>query len=466
MQTFIRMALRYLGARKLRTTLTTLSIVFGVGVIFAGNLIIPSLIDSLRRNTLSAAGAVDLTISAIGGSSFDAQPALERVAAVQGVAAVTGLLQQPLTLPLGSDHMVAQRIIVGVDPATIGQVRPIDVVEGRFLAPGDRGVVVLPTEPGGGQIVAVGDSITLPTIGGARAFTVVGRLAESAVPSPEILLPLTDAQAMLGTPGQISTIEAALTPGADRQAVQNAALAALGAGFEAGATSTLDALGTLDIAYTMFNLLGGLALFIGAFLIFNTFRTIVIERRHDLALLRTVGASRGQVTRLIMIESVLQGLIGTAIGLLLGAGLAGLLAWGSQTVLDQYLPGAQITAELTPSALVPALLAGMITALVAGYLPARQAGRVSPLEALRPVSLAEIRRAARWNLIAGGGVMALALALLLAGPRLAAGGAILLLVALAIMGPALVLPATRTVALQGTSVSSTLVIAGASCRGT
>ena len=66
------------------------------------------------------------------------------------------------------------------------------------------------------------------------------------------------------------------------------------------------------------DLMGLLALFLGAFLIFNTFRTIVLERRHDLSMLRAIGATRAQLTQMILIESVLQGLVGTLLGLLLG----------------------------------------------------------------------------------------------------------------------------------------------------
>ncbi|WP_026370262.1 ABC transporter permease [Kallotenue papyrolyticum] len=447
MTALLMLASRYLRARKLRTALTTLSIVFGVAVIFAGNLLLPSMVEALRRNTLAAAGTVDLMISAVGGATFAPHPALERARAVEGVAAVSGVLQQAVTIPLAEGGPGFQRIIVGVDPQTITDVRTINLAEGRWFAPGERGVVILPTDPSDpqGASAPIGSTITLPTTQGLRSFKVVGRLAPSAVPSPEILMPLADAQELLGAPGQISTIEVALRPGVDRQAVAQALLAALGEGFELGATSSLDAVGTLDVSYTMFNLLGALSLFIGAFIIFNTFRTAVIERRHDLGVLRTIGATRRQVTRLLLLESLLQGLLGTAIGLLAGLGLAALAVLAFNPIVHQYFAGVRFRLEWSWSALLTAGLAGVLTALIAGYLPARAAGRVSPLAALRPVSTEEARRAARWSVVAGGLFVVVGIALLLVGPQGAAGGALLVLVGLAIASPALILPITRLV---------------------
>jgi putative ABC transport system permease protein len=98
---------------------------------------------------------------------------------------------------------------------------------------------------------------------------------------------------------------------------------------------------------------------------------------------------------------------------------------------------------VTPSAILGALGAGVITALLAGYFPARAAGKVSPLEALRPSSTASLRRAARWSLIVGVAIMLLSVLMLLAGTKTAAGGAVLFLFGMVVAAPGLVMPMAR-----------------------
>lgn len=437
MNTTAMLALRYLTARKLRAVLTTMAVVFGVAVIFAGNVVLPSALDSFRRTSLGAAGAVDLSISATGASAFASEPAVSKVAAVEGVAAATGVLQRTITVPVAKD-VNGQAVVVGVDPATIGQVRQVKVVEGRFLQPGDTNVVVF-----GGDEAKIDTTVNLPTVDGVRPYTVVGKLETNGVPSSDVYMPLPEAQTALGLPNQITGIEVALVPGADRAKIEANALAALGPEFRAGASSGADAVASLDVAYAMFNMLGALALFIGAFLIFNTFRTIVLERKRDLAMLRAIGATRGQVTTVLVIESLLQGVIGSVLGLVVGAGMALLLLIAMRSVAEQYLGGVTIEPEFSLGAALPAVVAGIVTTLLAGYLPARAAGRVSPLEVLRPTSTDEQRRAARWNLVVGLVLVVAAIGLLFAGPRAATGGALLFLIGLAVASPALIQPAAR-----------------------
>jgi hypothetical protein len=85
------------------------------------------------------------------------------------------------------------------------------------------------------------------------------------------------------------------------------------------ASSLLTSLGT---AQAVIELLGILTLFMGGFIIFNTFRTIVAERRHDIGMLRAIGANRMTIVGLILVEGLLQGVVGTALGLAVGYGLA------------------------------------------------------------------------------------------------------------------------------------------------
>jgi putative ABC transport system permease protein len=445
------MALNYLNGRKLRTALTTLSIVFGVAVIFSINILLPSAVEAFSRVMSATSGNADVTLTSVTGAAFESAPPLATVGRVEGIKAVTGVLRRLITLPSigkqGSVGEATQIELVGLDPLTAPQVREYLMSEGRFLQPGDTGAAILPAGIADlAPQLKLGTTFPLITAGGLRLYTVVGFLAEQGNPTaPQIIVSLNDAQAALNQPGQINSIQAAVTTGSDKDAVATAAQQALGDGFHlasaGGATDSVAA--SMNIGYAMFNVLGLLALFLGGFLIFNTFRTVILERRRDLGMLRAIGATRRQLVQMIVIESLIQGLIGTLAGMTVGYLLAVGLTRLWMSIAASFLPGLVLQANVTLPTVIGALSLGLLTALLAGYWPARMAGRTSPLEALRPATVGEARRAARWGLIAGGAIMALAVLLLFVGERTAPGGAVLFMVGMVIAAPGLVLPLAR-----------------------
>ncbi|MBI5667958.1 MAG: ABC transporter permease [Chloroflexi bacterium] len=444
-----RMGLRYLSGRRLRTALTTLAIVFGVALIFAINLVLPSAVDAFNQTMSGIAGA-DATITSVTGEAFAPEAVLPRLEAIDGVRGITGVLRRQFQLPtLGirnDNGSVPQIELVGLDPASASQVREFIVSEGRFLEPSDTGKAVLPAGLADlSPQLQVGTTFPLVTAGGLKLYTVVGLLAEQgSVSVPQIYVTLTDAQAAFNQSGLINAVEVSFDPRADREAVTAAIEQTLGDAYtlNTGSSST-DTLAAMQIGFAMMDLLGLLALFLGAFLIFNTFRTVIVERRHDLAMLRAVGATRRQITQMIVIESLIQGVLGTLIGLLLGY----LMAQGVVSFMGRfwatYLNRGALELRLNAPAVLGAVALGLVTALIAGYFPARAAGKVSPLDALRPATTASIHRAARWSLIIGAGLMALAVLLLLTGSKGAAGGALLFLIGMVLAAPGLVMPAAR-----------------------
>src|SRR5258708_907774 len=289
------MALNYMRGRKLRTTLTTLAIVFGVALIFAVNLTLPGIVDSFAHSMNATSGAVDLRITSITGEAFAPTKPMQAVAGAAGVQAVSGSLRRQINIPVSSGGSVGNAVqleIVGVDPSTAENVRHYIISSGRFLESGDTGKAVVPASiTDFAPDFKIGTVFSMLTVSGLKQYTVVGFLAETGnLGVPQIIVSLPDAQTILKQPGLINTIDVAFQPGVNHDAVTTAvkdALAKTTLGHYAFNTANTqsDILASMQIAYTILALLGVLALFLGAFLIFNTFRTIVLERRHDLSML-------------------------------------------------------------------------------------------------------------------------------------------------------------------------------------
>ncbi|WP_119070480.1 ABC transporter permease [Aggregatilinea lenta] len=441
------MALRYLGGRKLRTTLTTLAIVFGVALIFSVNLVLPGMRELFNQSMTTVTGT-DVSITNVAGGTFDPAPVMDVVDRNEDVQAAVGLLYRQFVLPDDKSDVLgdlSQIQIVGVDPALVDGVYHFVMSEGRFLEPGESGSVIISSSVTDlAPQLQVGSTFSLTTVGGLKTFTVVGMYTpESPLAVPQFIVSLSDAQAALDQLGMINTVEVLLKPGADHDAVTKELQQALGDSYTLDDRAATSALPSIDVGFAMMSLFAALALFLGAFLIFNTFRTVVLERRRDLGMLRAIGATRQQITQTILVEGLIQGILGTLIGMVLGYLLAAALLSGIQSLADYVTFVGDMKLSFNVTAFAVPLIVGPLVALVASYWPARAAGRMSPLEALRPVPAAGLRHAARWSLIAGGLCVAVAIVLMLTGSKGATFGAVLFMGGMVIAAPGLVLPASR-----------------------
>jgi len=448
------LASRYLWGRKLRTTLTTLAVMFGVLVIFMMNLLVPTMIKAFQANMLAASDQVDLTISLRTGESFT-PGALDQVNAVDGVRAAHGFLGRPLNLPsdfFDQDPNKADQVstvsLIGLDVNNAQIVRSYTLEEGqgRFLAPDDTAAAVIATSLADILDLKVGDALPLPTAEGLVELTIVGlRPARTLPGNEEVLVTLPEAQLLFNEPGRINTIEANLntTDEARRKEIEQAIQARLGDNYAFGMLSNAtDVYGTIQAAQVGFNAFGFLALFMGAFIIFNTFRTVVAERRRDIGMLRAVGASRRTVVGIILAESLVQGAIGTLLGMAFGYLLAA-SALGALTPMMQQMVHLDFGWPIiSPSLLMVTISLGLGVTVLAGLLPAISAGRVTPLEALRPsVAGVSYRRMIGASAILGIVLIAIALLVLfMQNLSLLALGALLFLFGLVLVAPALVRP--------------------------
>jgi putative ABC transport system permease protein len=443
------LARRYLLGRRLRTVFSTLAVLLGVMIIFGMNGIVPAVRASFDETVRVAAHTVDLVISPSTNRTFPGSIA-DVVRTTPGVALAAAVLEQPLLLPAGlriplnTGDSVNRLVVNGWEAETSQAVVPFRPVEGRWLAPGEDDTAMVLASLTQRSGLAVGDTLTLPAAQGTATFTIVGVLPERAIlGDEEVYISLAAAQALFGLPDQINAIAGQTTPEADPEAVGAAVLERLGPGFtlgtvEAGSQEWGSVLQMAELVFTLFGLL---ALAMGGFILFNTFRTSVVERRRDIGMLRAIGASRRTVISLVLTEGILIGAVGTLLGMLLGGAAVALMLPLISPGWERFF-GAPLGAPgFSPFLIGFTVVLGIGVPVLSALLPARTAASVPPLEALRPSQATvdrggHLRRAA-W----GGGLIAVALAAFFSGQSALVGlGALLFLIGLMLVSGALVFP--------------------------
>jgi len=446
----LTLAWRYLKGRGGRTVLTTLAVVFGVMLIFGLNGLMPAMLQAFSRTLVSTAGKVDATVTSPFGASFSLDVA-NKVTRVPGVAQVTPMLQRtvPLTPRTGvaAADQVTQAYVVGVDPATILNVRDLPIASGRSLAMGDGNVLVLASDLARRLGVAVGGTLSVPSSVGTTKFTVVGLLSSATAPGQEqFYVPLTAAQQLFAEGHNINEVDAGFTGTVDRTATEAAIQRAVGKDLQVGGLSSNSSLiGTIQVAQYTFNMFGIFALATGAFIILNSFRTVVSERRRDIGMLRAIVAKRGTIVGMFLIESLLQGILGTAIGIAAGWGMAASGIAALNPIYEQYFHSTVGGPIFEPATWVFAITLGIGVTIAAALIPARAAGRVTPMEAMRP-QLGEVyeRRVGRRAWIGAAIVGLSVLSFATRDSGLVSLGSVVFLVGIALVAPAIVSPVSNT----------------------
>ncbi len=442
------LASRYLRGRVQRSILTTLSIVLGVAILFGMNGLLPPVIESFRHSVYTSAGAVDVTISSASNSTFD-QSALDTVIGTEGVTYANGYLSKNVVLPAslggstGKTAGVSSITLTGVDVESVQSTHVYSLESGRFLETTDTNAALVAQSLATSLNLKVGDELVIPSSKGVARLTLVGILNNTSPDAAtQVLTPLATAQEILNLPGQINTIDILLDSSADKAAVEAALTQKLGDAFKVGAVQTGEELLTmLELANGIMWFFGIAALAMAAFVIFNTFRTLVAERRRDLAMLRALGANKRTLMGMIIMESVLQGLIGTALGIVLGGLFAFGLLKAMSSVLNQMIHVTVGSPIFTATTWIGSILLGVGFTVASAYFPARSAMKVTPMEALRPALGAPEQHKYRVRAWIGLALCAAGVAgLMLGGTTFMSVGLLLFLVGLILITPALVKP--------------------------
>jgi putative ABC transport system permease protein len=397
------LAFRSLGARRGRTLLSVVGIALGVGVLFASLATDAGIESAIDRTVHDIVGRADLRVAAFGEQGLSP----ESVAAIDeapGVVVAAPVLERRTylvpneTTPAGTQGPVT---MLGIDPAAEAQIRDLPLVEGTRLS-GPEAFGALVTERlAADEGLKLGSDVTFQ--GGADgpvSLTVEGILAGDGPfvgsGGRTVVVPLTTAQRLLSFDG-VSRVDVIVGEGATSAEVSSALEVALTAEPYV-LSSPRDLAASLRTSTADFRamtaLIAAVALFVGAFLIFNTLSMTVTERIRELGLLRAAGATRGQLARFVLVQAAVLAVLGSVLGLAAGAGLAVVMAGYVRTVGSIPFDAPQLEA----GAVLIALAIGLGVTFAASVEPARRAGSIPPVEALKArLDPASARRARlRW----------------------------------------------------------------------
>ena len=474
-----KVALKGLLGRKTRAILTSLAIVLGVAMI-SGTFV---LTDTIKKSFDSVfTQAYDKTDVTIAGKEIVKQsrsratvPAslLTRVRLLPETDAAAGGVEGAVKLVDAHGKTVGGANTEGdgfsVDPKN-PRFSPLTLTTGRWAAGADE--VVIASNTATEHHYAVGDTIGAKGDGPVRQYTItgIGKLGGGGFGGLVTLaaFDLKTAQEILDRQGEFDTIAVAAKSGVSQAKLAQAITPLLPRSLEAKTSEQAvqdasDELGkgisVIRIALLAF---AGISLFVGAFVIFNTISITVAQRTRELATLRTLGASRRQVLRSVLLETAVIGVIASAIGLFLGLGIAaGLKALFAVAGVD--LPKA--TMVLAPRTIVVSLVVGTLVTLLAGLFPALRATSVAPISAVREGATLPRSRFAPLRPYLAGLIAVLGLAGIATGMTSGGGaqsvlvslgaGTLLLFTGVAMMSSHVVKPLARVVGLPSRRLGGT-----------
>ncbi len=474
-----RLTIRTILSHKRRMISTVLSIVLGIAFL-SGTLVFTDslkrtfddLFDSVYKDTDAVVRSSEEVTTQVGTTRGRIpDTVLDTVAAVPGVGEASGSVS-------GYARILAK----DGDPLGVDQGSPnfgMDINDSEYSA----WTMVLGRVPTGADEMAMdkgsfdkgdfalGDPVTVVSQQGPRTFTVVGVVrfgsADSPAGSRVALFDLATAQEFVGQPGQLDSINIRGDDTVDQAMLLANISAVLPTGTEVlsgeqiaeeSSNTVKDALSFFDTLLLVFAFI---ALFVGSFIIYNTFSIVVAQRKRENALLRAIGASERQVELAMLAEALVMGLIGSLVGFLAGFGMAKLL----RSMLDAL--GIEIPAGdlvLLPRTLIVSFIVGTGITVAAAVLPARRGAKVPPIAAMRDVAVEQKAFSTR-RLIYGLAVLGLSVVLIVVGLTgelaILGLGTALLFIGLFVLGPLIARPVAR---LLGAPIARMRGMAGALAR--
>ncbi len=458
----LKVTFRGLLAHKLRLSLTAVAIVLGIAFV-SSTFVVGDTINNVFGNIFTDANqGISVVVEGqtlagagqdIGGGERRPVPAslVAPVQRVDGVSQAYGLIFRT-----GATLLSAGKAVGGHGAPTFGAnwvSTPVSPYHFRSGGPPQAANdIAIDAATANANGIHVGQSVDMVFNGGSRqSFHVSGIVgygqADNVAGATITLFTTPTAMRVLDTGGNFDQIEVFAAGGVsdatlrDRiaQVLPHDMVAQTGAAqANQQKRATQSVISILSTALLVFGLI---ALFVGSFLIVNTFTILIAQRSRELALLRALGATRRQVMQSVLTEALITGLLASAIG----AGLGVLLAIGLARLLGFSLTGGGLT--VSPRSLIVSIVVGTVVTLVAAVLPARRATRVAPMAALRD-AVPEAAPITRRRIVGGAITAVIGAALLGAGLFVSTGqtllllglGALALFVGIAYLAPLLVRP--------------------------
>lgn len=426
-----RIAWRSLTAHKLRSILTTLAILLGVAMI-SGTYVLTDQIDRAFTEIFADAyQGIDATISrepSFSGQMSDASEGLpaslvDDVRGVEGAAVVDGSVSG-----VGAVAVNGEVVQTGGAPTLFFSVSddPIDSSSSTFIeggVPDESGEVAIVQKLATDEGLGLGSKLTVITETGSQEATVAGIFtygSESSLGgSLLVLTTLEDASRWFAMEGRVSQIDVQAAPGTSPQTLVERIQEVLPDYAEAKTGEQAAADQTKSVSEAIGQFLrpallafGGIAVLVGAFIIFNAFSMTVAQRRREFAMLRALGASRRQVLFSITGEALIMGALASVIGLFAGLGVAaGVNSIFTAAGID--IPRSGLILE--PRTVAISLAVGMLVTLFSAVVPAQRATRVPPIAALQEGAVLPPSRFARYTVVFAAAAAALGAVLIAFG---------------------------------------------------
>ena len=421
-----RINLRHLTRKKLRTLLTVAGIAAGVALMFSISVINATLLSSFRSSIRDLAGSAELEVAATDASGLPARY-VELVDGVAGVDQAVPVIRT--TTELTGARTKERAVVLGITPEFVslfpagsGPLGEVDI-EGNF-GPDGRGLLIssaLGEKIGSAQ----GDVAALETPGGPAPVQVTGEISGGPIGLLNggdigvMLLPA--AQQTFEKTERVDSIYIVPDPQADLEDITAAIESALdGAGVVGPPGERGQGLERVFSSLALLLSMGGtVALFVALFVVYNTMSMSLAERRREISMVISLGTERRQVFTAFLVEALLLGVAAVALGLAAGMWLAQVLVQRAADDFRILSISATGPMEIQGSAVVMAVLGGLVVSVAGAYVPARRVLGVAPVEALRPVAAYEWDASSRRfgsgrTFLAGVGGIAISVSMLVA----------------------------------------------------
>jgi putative ABC transport system permease protein len=394
-----RLAVKNVLHRKLRFALTALAVALGVAFVAGTYMLTDTMHSAFTTFFTQADSKLDLVVQSPtklstnvatwGDRQTLSENTLTTVRTVPGVAAVSGSVAGIAQIVDNQGKVITTTgaPTLGMSTTANKELDTATLRSGRYPVGG--GEVAIDAQTARTHDFHVGDQVRILFPTGSSTFSLVGIFGigelDSMAGATVASFDLPIAQKLLGKEGELDSVLVKAQPGTDVDQLRGAVQKAVGPGYEVitgqqvadnTAKAIDDSMGFFSVMLLIFS---GIAVFVGAFIIYNTFAVVVVERTRELGLLRSIGASTRQLIGSLVVEAAVVGVFASLVGLALGAAVCfGLTQLFAASGME--LPPAPL--QLTLRTVVVSLLVGIVVTVVASLGPALRTRKLSPVQAL------------------------------------------------------------------------------------